>query len=299
MFGLVVGFALLASAISTNKLILTSLSPTFFVALRMLASGLILVSISMFSPRMRISYLKSDVRKLLLISTLTTWVPSIFKAYALKHLPSAKAAFLGSLDPFVTALYAYLLWNETLTRNKIIGILIGFSGTLIILMTTSPSEEFLKVWWLFSLPELVMLAAVAFQRFGWIKAQELLKADRYKPTELNGMMYLIGGIYALCTSYFMNECDFCSIPFNTHFIFLFVYTVFVGNIIANTIYAYYLKSYSATFVSLASLSVPLFVQLYAPVLLGESVSLIFFIALAIVFVGLYIFSYDEGKKKTL
>lgn len=290
------GFALMASAITTNKMLLAYLPATFFVALRMLAAGILLVGYHFIRSQKRHPYLKQDILILGSIAALTTFVPSVFKAFALQNMPSAKAAFLGSIDPFVTAFLAYVLYGDRLTLLKVCGILFGFIGTTLMLLHTSPTEELLKVWWIISLPELAALVAVVLQRYGWMRAQELLKAERYQPAELNGFMMMIGGLYALCAAFFMGEMYWSSIPVNARFMSLFAYTVIIGNIVSYTIYAYALKHYSVTYVSLASLSIPLFVQLYAPIILGEPITLVFFIALAINFIGLYLFSVSERRQ---
>jgi drug/metabolite transporter (DMT)-like permease len=91
----------------------------------------------------------------------------------------------------------------------------------------------------------------------------------------------------------MGEVVYNSIPLEPKWWLLFAYTVIVGNIIALTLYAHILKKYSVTFVALAGLTIPLFVQLYAPIALGEPISLVFFAALGITFLGMYVFYRDE------
>ena len=296
MYTIFLGFALLASAITINKLILVTLSPTFFVALRMLASGALLIGYHSYaSPRLRFKYIQDDIITILLIAFCATFVPSVLKAYALKYMVSSKAAFLGSLDPFITAFYAYILWNERLKISQILGIALAFMGTSLVLFMNSPQEQTLTAWWVFSYPELAAIAAVFILRYGWILAQKLLKAERYMPSELNGIIMFIGGLYALLASVYFNECDFCTIPRTWEFFALFSYTVIVGNIIAYTIYGYSLKHYNVTLVSLAGLSVPLWVHLYGPIILGEKLSLLFFVALAIMAAGLALFNWTPKK----
>ncbi len=297
MFIDLLGFALLASGITTNKILLASLPVMYFVALRMLVAGSLMVTYHWWYYGFKNENLKKDLIWILIISLATSFINSSLKAFALKNMPSAKAAFLGSLDPFITALYAYFLWNERLSKNKIIGICIGFAGALLLLMTSSGQEEVYTSIFIFSLPELAMIAAVAISRYGWIQAGELLKSKRYTPAELNGMMQLIGGVYALISALYLGEITKTALPVTTQWWSLFAYTVIVGNIIALTLYAHIMKKYSATFVSLAGLAVPLFVQLYAPIALGEPISLIFFVALAITFLGMYIFYKDEVSVK--
>jgi drug/metabolite transporter (DMT)-like permease len=291
------GFALFASAISTNKVILSYISPALFVTLRMFCAGFFLLVYNGFkSPRLRTHYIKPDLFKLIIIASCTTFIPSLLKAYALQNLISSKAAFLGSLDPFITAFFAFFMYNERLSLQKFVGIFIGIIGISILLFSSASFEAPLHTWYAFSYPELAALIAVIISRFGWMEAQKLLKVERYTPSELNALLMVFGSFYSLLvTFYTTNSLQLC-LPLDTTFILLFLYTVFVGNIIAYTLYAKNLKQYSVTFVSLAGLSVPLFVHIFGWLFLGENLSGLFFISLCITLIGLYIFYQDKPQK---
>jgi drug/metabolite transporter (DMT)-like permease len=107
---------------------------------------------------------------------------------------------------------------------------------------------------------------------------------------------IVSGLYALLGTYILGICDFCTIPFTSGFASLFAYSVFFGEIAGYTIYGNLLKKYNITILSLAGLSIPLFVHLLGPFILGEPLSPVFFIALGLVSCGMYIF-YRHGKIK--
>lgn len=294
MIDLLVTFALIASGTTANKYLLAYVPPTFFTALRMLAAGLLLVGYHVVrSPRLSPHYIRPDLRILFTISFFTTFIPSALKAFALKYLVSSQAALLGSIDPFVTALYAYLLLGERLSWPKIVGLCGGTFGIMIQIVSTR-NEAFPFIGAL-SWPEIAVFANVLLSRYGWIRAQSLLRAERYKPSELNGIMMLAGGFYALILAYMLGECGWCAVPNTPQFWGTVFYTVIIGNIIAYTLYSTMLHKHSATLVSLAGLTVPLFVHLYGPFIVGEPLSLSFFISLAIVTLSLAIFYGNELK----
>jgi drug/metabolite transporter (DMT)-like permease len=292
-------YALFASALSVNKIILFSLSTWLFVALRRLIAGCILftyITISSKSERLKLRYIQKDLLTLLYISILTMFIPSILKAYSFQNLVSSKAALLGSLDPFVTALYAYFLWHEKITKNQLFGMLIALCGVFILTTSTSPTEVAAGEWGIISLPELAMIGSLAISRYGWILARDMLKTERYSSSEFNSLLMIISGLYALLATYILGICDFCTIPPTPQFISLFAYSVFFGEIAGYTIYGNLLKKYNITLLSLAGLSIPLFVHLYGPLLLGEPLSPIFFIAFGLVSCGMYIFYRDQMRK---
>ena len=278
MLFLLTGFASFASAIIINKILLFYLPYT--------------------SCRLTWSHCKKNSLKLLAIPLCTTYIPSLLKAYALKNLPATKATFFGSIDPFIAALFAFILWNERLTARQAIGIILGFIGTGIVLTTTrSNFETTLRVWHVFSYPELAALAQVILSRYGWMIAQQVLKQENYTPAELNGIIMTIGGIYSLITASMFESVSTLCLSHPWKIGLLFVYTVIVGNVFGYTVYTAYLKRYSATLVALAGCSIPLFVQIFSWMFLGESPSFNLWLAFSITFMGIFIFYSSELKKE--
>ncbi len=325
MFDVFFGFALLATSTVANKYALAVLPLSLMVGLRMFGAGIILLAYyRKKTHRLKFEYFKHDLGILLLVSLLTMLIPALFKAYALKNMLASKSAFIASLDPFVTALYSYLLWKEHLTYKKIIGIILGFSGTLILLFsTTKGAEQNLMAWSIFSYPEIAAFLAMAIGRMGWMIVQQLLKKERYSAGELNGLLMTSSGVMAFSPILFETLMLILSyIPgigplitqaqlYDTHnflhlnmncavnyylIIFAVLYTIVLGNVIGYTMYASFLRHHSATFVALAGFSVPLYVYLFSNLLLGEPLSINFLYASAITFVGLLIFYQDEIAK---
>nr|MBA2306611.1 DMT family transporter [Candidatus Dependentiae bacterium] len=192
-------FGLLASAIITNKIILYALSPELLVAVRMLAASLLLTLYSFINAHHRVSgaLLKRYLSLVVTIACFTTFFPSNLKAYALAHMPSSKMAFFGTLDPFVAALFSYMLYNERLSPQKWLGLLVGCAGMLVLIFTSSPVEEQLKVFSVVSYPELAALFAIVMSRFGWILAQGLLRTGALGSIQLNSITMAIGGLCSL------------------------------------------------------------------------------------------------------
>ena len=73
--------------------------------------------------------------------------------------------------------------------------------------------------------------------------------------------------------------------------------VFVSNILCHNIYAGLLRKYSATFMSFTSFLSPLCAALYGWAFFQETISWHFYLSIAIVLIGLYVFYQDELKNK--
>jgi len=288
----ILGFALLASAFTANKFLLREISPIFFVAIRMSLSGIILIGyyLRKRSKSLRLSHLKVDFKILFIICICTTLIPSFLKAYALKQLISSEAVLIGSLDPFITAIYAYFLFTERLTFRKLIGIMIGFASIMILISAKNPIYDAAFSIKLFSLPVVCALLAVIIGRYGWIMTQDLIKKERYQPAEINGISMISSGLIALVASFFMNEIAPLQICLSKQVVIPLIYTVVIGNLIAYTIYAYSLKRHPVTLVSFLGFSVPIFSHFFGYIALGEPLSWKFFVATSCACFGLLLYS---------
>ncbi|MCL5436301.1 MAG: DMT family transporter [Candidatus Dependentiae bacterium] len=300
MIDIILGFGIFASAITINKLILTTLPPFFFVGVRMLASGLIMLVFHAFrSPRMKMCHLKPDIKSLIIIGILTTFIPSALKAFGLKYLISSKATLISSLDPFVTAIYAYFLWGERVNLRQIFGMCLAFSGIFLLLTRTSSVEQMIGGIGFLSWPEFATIASMLIGRYGWILAQRVLHAERYSPSELNAIIMTVGGSCSLILSALLENPAQCCFPTNIGFWAVFTYSVTIGNIGGYTIYSTLLKKHPITLISLCGISVPLYVHLYGPFILGEPLSAIFFVSFILVAAGTFIFIRNKNKKSHL
>ena len=311
MVALFIAFGFLASAISANKVLLYALKPEFLVGIRMTIAGLVLGGYTYFHSNHRLSWrkLRSYVPLLLVVALFTTYFPSNLKAYALAGMPSAKMAFFGTLDPFVTALFSYFFFKERLTLHKIVGILLGFAGMMILIFGPTSFEEQLKTFSVFSYAEMAAFWAIVLSRFGWIQAQQLLKKEIVSPVQINVIIMLVGGVISLMTAFVRDQMSIkpllntplslfslspLSMMGSATLLSLFLaYTIVIGNVLGYTLYAHALKRYSPLFVSLASFSIPLFVAFFGWLFLDEPLSISFFIACAVTFTGLVVFMLEK------
>lgn len=166
------------------------------------------------------------------------------------------------------------------------------------LMATSPLEETMMALSIISYPELAALAAVALSRYGWILAQNLLKKERYAPAELNGLMMIIGGMYAAGTSFYSQTYKDLSVAlFTPKVLILLAYTIIIGNMLGYTLLGKSLKKYSSTFISLTGFCVPLFVQFFGSLFIHEPISWHFFAALGITVAGILLFYLQESQSE--
>lgn len=293
-------FALFASAITTNKILLNAgFPPMLLIGSRMAISAIFLGIYQQFLPA---HFPKKQTREdwyyLMLLAAATSFIPGFFKAYALKEMISSKQALIVGLDPFITALYTHSMGREHISARTMSGITIGFTGVLIIIFAQAPQETHLWHFGRFSLPELAALSGVCLGRYGWLHIQSLVRSHRYAPIQMNTIIMTLAGIYAVAASWLSESWQLPNTLFTTHYAALFFYSLIIGNAFGLTMINTFLKKYRATFVSFAGLSIPLFVHLYGHWFIGEPLSLLFFISLSLMMIGLLIVYREEPQPQS-
>lgn len=298
----IVSYAFLASAITANKFLLGTITPSVVVCARMLGGGLILMGylLAQRSPQLHWRYLKQDWLSLFKIIFFTTIIPSLLKAYALKNMISAKAALLGSLDPFITAFYAYTMHGHTVKAIQWVGMLLGFAGVVLVIVAPAYTAEGIAVWGVISWPEIAALSAHAIGRYGWMLIQKLLHQHRYGSAELMAISMFSSGVLlggALGIAWLWDPVIGISLKrlFEPSAGIIALYTIIAGNVVGYTLYTSTLRYHSATLISLAGFTIPIFVGIFGFIVLGEPIVLSMVFAAILMFIGLTVFYRNELK----
>ncbi len=300
-----------ASTFTFSKAVLSYGRPIFFIAIRMMSAGILLLLYDYFFSQKQLIVKKSKGLFIQFI-LFAIYFAFVFEFIGLVHVTSAKACLLYNLSPFITALFSYFIFKESLTKIQWLGLFIGFIGFLPVLMAQQPFETLVDHF--LSLPELLVIFSTIAASYGWIVMKELM-INGYSAIFINGIGMFGGGVLALITSLIWEKAprvfeekniSFLLKIFPTMspeivgFIMFGWYTlllILVGNIISYNLYGYLLTRYSATFLSFAGFTTPLFAALFGWFFLDEQVSWQFFLTVIIVFVGLYLFYKDELPKK--
>jgi drug/metabolite transporter (DMT)-like permease len=108
---------------------------------------------------------------------------------------------------------------------------------------------------------------------------------------VNGLCMTIGGILALLTAIPTEGL----LPVSSLMPFLGYMTLYIliSNIISYNLYGFLLRSYTVTFMSLAGFMAPLFASFYGWFFLKEELHSNFFLSVAMLAVGLFLFYQDE------
>jgi drug/metabolite transporter (DMT)-like permease len=293
MIDVLIMYAFYSLPITLSKAALQYCQPIFLVACRMLLSAPLMLAYVYFFRRDQWKIQRVDWRLFIQVALFSIYIAFICMYWSLQYMSSNKNAIFFTFSPFITAIICYFLYKEQMTWKKVVGLIVGFAGSLPVLLAKQDSES---QYGSFSWPEIAIILSVTSFAYGWVLAGKLSKKG-YNAMLINGVSMFIGGFAILCTSPFIDTWN--PLPF-TQFSPFFIYTILMvifANLIAYNWYVVLLKKYSATFISFVGFSQPLYVAIYSYILIGEKVSWPFFVSMVFITLGLYLFYREELRQK--
>lgn len=282
-------YALIASTFSIGKVLLDLLPPIFLIALRMIIAGTILcVSWYYFKEYKPIK--NKDWWLFGVVILFHILVPFTSEYMALQYISPSTACLMYNLYPFISALFSYLIFGETMTNKKWLGFLIGIFGMVFYLQSQCCLD--LSLSW----PIILMFISVVTSSLGWIFVRILVKNKGYSSLLVNGVSMFVSGWIALPLSKAFCEVVPVNYFYDPYIIFLLLLIILITNIIFYNLYAYLLTKYTATFLSFVGFVTPLFSAFFEWLFFGTMVPQEFFITVCIVGAGIFIFYQEELKQ---
>lgn len=290
-------YTLFASTFTVGKEALLYISPIFLTGFRMITAGALSLAFVKLYKKQSFHIKPEHFVWIAMVAVLQFYLSFTLEFVSLNYLTSAKTCLLFNLSPFVTALFSYIFFKEIMTPKKWLGFIIGFAGFFPILRAQAPaSEKVLGYFGFISWPEIMMFGSVVSSCAGWIALRKLTREYNHCYFFINGLGMLIGGILALLTAYFLETPPTLEALTAWPFINSFWYLIIIGNFVCFNLYSKLLQTYSATILSFFGFFTPLFAALLDWLWFGQIVQIEFFITVAIVAFGLYLFYQEELKQ---
>jgi drug/metabolite transporter (DMT)-like permease len=307
MFLILLINVLMAATFSVVKLVLDNYTgPLFLVGYRMTLAGFLLLGYLFFFKRKDLKIEKQDWLAFVKIILFHVYISYICEFWSQKYLSPSKVALLFNLSPFITAGFSYFMHKQTQSIKKLAGLVIGFVGFFPILLKHSPTEEAFGSFLNISQPELVLFIGVASAAYAWLIVEHLVVKRKYSALMVNGFGMLCGGLLATLTSFVVGNYGanfglagfgraWNPVPFTDFGILTLWVLVLIlfSNVIFYNVYAWLMHRYSPTLLSFFGLTIPLFAAGWEWLLLGGTVSWIFWLSLSIISFGLALYYREE------
>jgi drug/metabolite transporter (DMT)-like permease len=296
MYLVVLLYALFASVFTVSKTGLSYTQPLFFVGTRMMVAGALILLYLFIFHRRQFSFTRRGVWGLLQLAVFNIYLTNVFEFWGLQYLTSFKTCFIYSLSPFFSALISYFSFNEQLSIKKWTGLLIGFLGFFPILLSETSTELGLGHLFFLSWAELSVMLAAVTSVYGWIILRKLINEDGVTPMMANGTSMFAGGAMALLNSFLVENWNPVPVTEIVPFLQCAGMLILISNMICYNMYGYLLRRFTATFMSFAGFTTPLFTAIYGWFFLSEQISPSFYVSALIVFFGLFLFYQEELKQ---
>ncbi len=288
-------FFIWSTCFTLGKTTLECSPPIFLTGARMFMAGILLLVFMACFQRKEMRIKRHQLFPLILFAISAVYLTNVFEFWGLQYLTAAKACFIYSLSPFLSALFSYFQFKEKITSKKLMGLMVGFFGFIPVLIHKSGSEQLLGGLKILSWPEISLMIATVTSVYGWILLRKLGKEDGMSPLMANGTSMLLGGVFALVHSAFTENWNPLPVTNYSGFFQGVFLMILISNLICYNIYGWLLKRFTATFLSFAGLTTPLFAAFFGWLILHETVTWSFFVSVTVISLGLWLVYAEELK----
>ena len=112
--------------------------PIFLIELRVASGLLILMPICLLLGKFK--ELKQNWKIILIVGLANMAIPFCFFAYSALNMGAGALSIINATVPFFTALIAFILYQQKLSRIGLLGLVIGFSGVVALVFDSSESS---------------------------------------------------------------------------------------------------------------------------------------------------------------
>lgn len=258
---------------------LVGLNPYQLGALRIIFATLFLLIIGFKS----LSKIPTDKwRYIMLTALIGTGFPVFLFAYAQTGIKSSVSGILNSLTPLYTLLLGTLAFGLTFKRNQIIGVILGLTGCLLLVVNGNASNGETKYFYAF----LVVIATICYALNVNLIKKYLSDVSPLSITTGNFTVLLVPALIILFSN---GYADIAFHPDVRHATFYIIILGMLGTGVANILYFQLIQITSPLFASSVTYFIPL-VALSWGLLDGEHLNVMQLMGTGIILSGVYLAS---------
>ena len=253
-----------------------------FIQLRLMGAGLIFFIISFFIPNEKID--TSDYLRLFFAALLGMCINMLMFFKGLQLSTPINSSVIITLTPIMVLLLSYVFLKEKIGFIKLSGILMGFTGALVLIIYGKKIAANAPNIMLGNIMFLINASAFA----GYLVLSKPL-TKKYHTITLMKWMFMIGIILSFPVTYIeFKEVEWTALPFFA--IWRMGFVVIGTTFLTYMLNMYALKSLPASTIGAFIYIQPLIAIFYAIITGNDSLDLIKFIAIILVFSGVYLAS---------
>jgi drug/metabolite transporter (DMT)-like permease len=270
------------------KMSLQYVTPVWVTALRLLPACALFFVLCLATGRLRVP-VKADLPVIFSVGLLHMVGFSVLVSVGLQYLPAGKSIVLAYTSPLWVLPAAWFFLREPLTLRRLLGLLIGLSGIVLIMQPGQMDWSDSNI----VLGHALVLAAALF----WAISIVYGRAHKWvtPPFSLLPWQMLVGGLVQLVLAIILEGIP--HIEWSLELLLLIGFNCLIGNGLAYWLMNLVSRDLPAGMVSMGLLGVPVIGLLCASLFLGETLGLPLLISAVLIIVGI-VLGTTASKKHT-
>ncbi|MCO5190104.1 MAG: EamA family transporter [Anaerolineae bacterium] len=273
------------------KIAVQTLQPFTMVGLRLLIGWLGLLAILKWKrlslPRDRMMW-----RHFAFMGAFNTAIPFVLFTWAesgVSGIESSTASVLNSTVPLFTIILAgFVFHTEAVTGGKVVGLLLGFAGVVLLFAPELERSEIAGL-----LPYFAILVATLCYAFSAIYARRYLQGVR--PVILAFSQLLVADFLVWIAALLLE--DFSTQSVNGATVFALIWLGLLGSCFAYLCYFYVLQQWGATRATTVTYLLPVIGVISGVVFLGEMVTVLLILGGALIVIGVWAVNWRPDRVK--
>jgi drug/metabolite transporter (DMT)-like permease len=274
------------SAFTTIKIALGYSPPVLFAGARMLLCGIVMgLAAFMWGGGVN---LRRDWWVYLLLTAFNVVGFMGLQILTIQYMPSGSAAVVIYLQPILVGLLAFLILGEPLSAAKVVGLLLGFSG-IVVVSAVSIFEG--------SLGTLLGVAFGVGSAVSWALGTVYFKkyGERLSTLWAVAVPFVLGGVFLSGLGLMLEPLS--AISWTGTFVASLLYTALVGTALAWALWLGLVKAGEASRVAAYVFFVPLVSILIGALFLNEALSPSLLVGAALVVSGIYLVNRRSAEEE--
>ena len=268
------------------RLGLDSLTPLISAGIRFLIASFFILGLM----RLRKITLQTDpisIRLYFVTSLFSFIIPFALVYWAEQFIPSGLTSIVFAVMPFGVIVFSKIAFpDEKISFNQIIGVVLGFSGIVIIFseqLSLNLSQQFLGILAVLVSSSMQAAIGVTIKKYG----------QHLNPLSMHFIPLFFAGLIMILSALLLENSEMWS--FNFTAISTILYLAFFGTVVAFTTYYWLLKRVNIVILSLSSFITPIVAVILGWLVLTEQFSLQTLVGSGFVLIGI-IFANFRGLK---
>lgn len=214
---------------------------------------------------------------------------ALFFYLGIVHTSASAASVINTSTPLLTALFSHFLIGERTHKEKILGVIVGLIGTLIIILLPLWNEG-RSIGGSITGNLLILLSVVSWTLY-LVGSRKFISQETFSPVVMTEINFLTLALFSLVMAVVTGQTFVTDAIFTPSYFFLLLYAAIPVTVVTFGIFQWVIKHISATTASLKD-----YIQLVISVglsivILGERLNAIFILGSGIVVTGLILASH--------